>query len=247
VFKNVVLAAAILYFIIHTIYSPLNAAEINKSIPKKDSVLVKTIIGNCKIVESKDDKININVKYSFSEDVYNIDFSENGNSISMNEVCTEYNTGKEAKWLISIPKGTSLSISSATGNITCSGVDAALNIITGIGNIDVQNTLIAGSSTFTTGIGNVNIALAGSSRHDIALTSGTGNAALYYNGNPLQGSFVFSAKNGHGRIISPVKFEKEEVLGEEPNKCDRKTFTAGGKTAPTIQIATGMGLAELIK
>jgi len=103
-----------------------------------------------------------------------------------------------------------------------------------------------GESSFTTASGSVYIRLSESLAYDTKLTSASGNATLDYNGNNISGTFEFVARVKKGEIISPIKFDKEEIFTKNGKEYYRKSFTKGNKT-PEIKIETSTGKAELLK
>ncbi|RLD82125.1 MAG: hypothetical protein DRJ10_05370 [Bacteroidetes bacterium] len=88
--------------------------------------------------------------------------------------------------------------------------------------------------------------MAKSSSYDLTLSSASGDVTLNYNGNDLSGFYEFTARVKKGRIISPVKFDKEEVIEKNGKKYDVKSFTKGN-SSPIILIKTSSGTAKLIK
>jgi len=138
-------------------------------------------------------------------------------------------------------------ISTGTGSIEVKKSTGKFELTSGTGNINITDIIIEGSSKFSSGMGDVNVTISRSSDFDISVVSGMGDATLNFNGNPLKGCFEFTAKQGSGRIVSPVKFEKEETTSDEHFQYDKKSFRVEGHNTPRIQIETGTGLAKLIK
>jgi hypothetical protein len=281
--KNSFLIASIIYLAIFCSFSPLQGAEINKTYPKKDSIKLKAILGSCKVIKSKDDKIHINVTYSFRDDEYQANFSESDGNLFLEEEFLEKSPKGTSYWIIAIPEETRMNFSSGTGNFILEGVKSEIkgetgtgsitihegkgyfHISTGTGSIEVKKSIgkfdltsgtgdvnitdliIEGSSKFSSGMGNVNVTISSSPNFDISVVSGMGDAILNFNGNPLKGCFEFTARQDAGRIVSPVKFEKEETTSDEHFQYDKKSFRVDGQNIPRIQIETGAGLAKLFK
>ncbi len=157
-----------------------------------------------------------------------------------------------------------LSISTASGNIRTQDIHGNIEITTASGDLDISNaigkfTLKAASgkvnaenielteeSYFTSASGDVNVILAKSAEHSLKISSASGNSVLDYNGNEIKGYFEFSARVDKGDIISPIKFDKEEVIEKSGKDYDLKSFTAGSNS-PKIIIKTASGNAQLKK
>lgn len=281
--RNSFLTAAILYLVILTILMPLQASEINKTFPKKESVQLKSILGNCSVIKSSDDKIHVALKYSFKDEEFHADFTESSGSLLLEEKFLVKEPKGTSFWTIALPDSIILNFSSETGNFSIEGIKSEIkvetgtgfitiqegkgnfNITTGMGSIDIKKStgkfelttgmgnvniselIIEGNSKFTSGTGGVNIIFSSSPIYDISAVSSTGDVILNYNGNPLKGLFEFTAKQDQGRIVSPVKFEKEETYSDDHFRYDKKSFSVDGKNTPKIKIETGTGLAKLLK
>jgi hypothetical protein len=240
-------------------------SEINKTFAKKGFVQLKTILGSCKVIKSEDDKIRINLTYSFKDDEYKTSFSESGDSLFLEEEFSAKSPKGYSLWVISFPGDTKMDFSSGTGNFDLEGVSSELKVQTGTGLIEVKNSTgkydlstgtgnanitdisITGSSKIRSGTGNVNLVLSTTCQYDLSIISGMGSAILNYNGNPLKGCFDFTVKKESGRIVSPIKFTNEETVSDEHFKYDKKSFCMDSKNMPLIHIEGGLGIAKLAK
>lgn len=281
--KKLFFIAVIFYFAVFYPFTSLRGAEINKTYLKKDSIQLKAILGSCKVIKSKDNKIHINIIYSFSDAEYQANFSESGGKLLLEEEFSKKRPKGASRWIIAIPEDTKMNFSSSTGNFAVEGVKSEIkggtgtgsitihegkgifSIATGTGSIEVKKStgkfeltsgtgdvnitdmIIEGSSKFISGTGDLNIAISSSSDFDISVVSGMGDAILNYNGNPLKGCFEFTARQDTGRIVSPVKFEKEVTTSDKHFQYDKKSFRVDGQNTPRIQIETETGLTKLIK
>jgi hypothetical protein len=263
--KNSFFIATIFYMAILFPFRQLQGTEINKTYPKKESIALKVILSNCKLIKSTDDAVHIDVLYSYSQDTYHAVLSEFPDSLFLEEEFSDKSPEGSSSWTIAVPEYTRLYLSSATGNISAEGVHSEMKAETGTGSIDIKNSTgifdlksgtgnihgagicIIGNSRFMSGTGQVNITIASGSDHDITVASGTGDAILNYNGHPLKGHFELIAKHGIGRIVSAVDFEKEEIQSDDHFQYDRKSFKVNGRNTPRIRIETGNGQAKLIK
>jgi DUF4097 and DUF4098 domain-containing protein YvlB len=137
-------------------------------------------------------------------------------------------------------------LTTASGNIKLTGAKGDFLLKSASGNVNAENIEVLGESNFKTASGNVNVILAKTPSSDLLLASASGNAVLDYNGNEIKGTFEFSARVDKGEIISPIKFDKEEIIDKHGKDYDLKSFTKG-KNSPFIKIKTASGKAKLIK
>jgi hypothetical protein len=155
-------------------------------------------------------------------------------------------------------KGT-FDISAASGDIRFDQCEGTFNVSTGgQADIDASRIVIEGESKFSTNVGDVDVVLAKTPRHNITIATGTGRGLLDYNGNTVVGSFKFSAEKDKGRIVSPYRFERQTTYKDDL-KIIRNQNDAGkkvdyllkeqviGNSLPEILIKTVRGSAVLSK
>ncbi len=97
---------------------------------------------------------------------------------------------------------------------------------------------------FSCGTGEVEVSFPKGEDFDLTVSSGTNDAVVDMKGQPIQGYFEFTAHARKGRIVCPVKFDKEEEFLKGDNKYLQKSFTKG-KKSPRVYIKTGTGTARL--
>lgn len=139
-----------------------------------------------------------------------------------------------------------IKMNTASGDININKANAVLKLNSASGEIEAMDIMVGGQSTFNTASGDVEVNLAKSTTHDLTLSSASGDVTLNYNGNDLNGFYEFTARVKKGRIISPIKFDKEEVIEKNGKKYDVKSFTKRNST-PIILIKTSSGTAKLVK
>ena len=126
------------------------------------------------------------------------------------------------------------------------------------GAIRATGLTITGNSSFSTGMGIIKISLARPPESDLYVGSSFNRAQVRFNGHPVSGYFEFIAMADRGRIISPFKFDKEEIFMDDiknyRNSSDfgkkseykRNSFIRGN-SKPKITLKTVTGIAQLIK
>lgn len=143
-------------------------------------------------------------------------------------------------------KGT-LKLTSGSGNHRISESAAEFQITTGSGKINALSISTDGSSSFTTGSGSADVQLASSPKHDLSVTSGSGNATVNFNGNEINGEIVMRASKKHGKIEAPFEFDKTEEISNHGNDVTIEKTAMRGSGKPQISISTGSGSAVLKK
>ena len=139
-----------------------------------------------------------------------------------------------------------IEIKTASGDIELIGAKGNFSVKAASGNVEADNIEILGESYFKSASGDVEVILSKTAGYDLVLSSASGNSVLDFNGNEINGYFEFSARVDKGKIISPIKFDKEEIIQKNGKDYYLKSFTKG-KDTPVVKIKTASGKAELIK
>lgn len=137
-------------------------------------------------------------------------------------------------------------LNTASGDIDIENSTGGFQMASASGDIEADEIVIEDESEFSTASGDVDVALKRGTEHDLKLSSASGDAVLDYNGNPIEGHFVFTAQVDDGRIVSPFAFESEEEFLQGGERYHRKSFSREG-SRPEITINTASGKAELRK
>lgn len=134
----------------------------------------------------------------------------------------------------------------------------SFNLSSAGGSIKAKDLTITGNSNFSTGMGIVKISLAQTPEADLYVGSNFRKAQVSLKGHPVTGYFEFIAMAGKGRIISPIKFDKEETFMDDiknyrdssdfgkKDEYSRKSFLRRD-SIPKITLKTVTGIAQLIK
>jgi hypothetical protein len=135
-------------------------------------------------------------------------------------------------------------LNSGTGRVRIENSNGNFNANSGTGDVKAHGLTIEYEGNFNSGTGDVEVSFPKGEDFDLTASSGTGDAVVNMQGQPIQGYFEFTAQARRGRIVSPVKFDKEEEYMERDNKYLLKSFTKG-KKSPRVYIKTGTGTAKL--
>ena len=134
----------------------------------------------------------------------------------------------------------------------------SFNLSSAGGLIRATGLTVNGNSSFMSGLGSIKISLARAPESDLYVGSNFNKAQVSFNGHPVTGYFEFIAMAGKGRIISPIKFDKEETFLDDiksyrdssdfgkKSEYKKKSFTRGDGN-PKITLKTVTGTAQLIK
>jgi len=155
-------------------------------------------------------------------------------------------------------------LSSGTGNVYASDSEGEFELSSGTGNVKIKNckgNFEASSGTndvsaegltidldgeFSSGTSDVEVSFPDGTDFELRISSGTDDAILNMNGKQIRGYFEFTCHERRGRIVCPVKFDKEEEYRKNDQTYLRKSFTQG-KDVPKVYIRTGTGTARLKK
>ena len=274
-----------------------NEKEFTKTFDAEKKLKLDVVLGNCTMEKSGDKKIHLTVRYTYSDDEFQVKISDRSHSVTVEEKLSN-NPDGYANWFLSVPDGVEIEFSSATGGLSVNKVNIELEASSGTGSIEViksegdfelssgtgridvadskgdfelssgtgkvdiessEGSFEASSGTgrvnainitltddaeFSSGTGSVEVVAPKVKEYDLTLSSGTGSATLEIAKNSLNGYFEFSANKRNGRIVCPVKFDGEEIVGGNHNEKIRKWFKKGADSSRYF-IKTGTGKAML--
>jgi hypothetical protein len=140
-----------------------------------------------------------------------------------------------------------LNLTTGSGNHRIAESTAELHVTTGSGSINCTGITLEGSSAFTTGSGQAEVQLAASPKHNLSVSSGSGDAIVNFNGNEINGEIVMKASKKHGNIEAPFEFDKTEEISHSGNDVTIQKTAIKGSGKPRISISTGSGDAVLKK
>ena len=135
-------------------------------------------------------------------------------------------------------------LNSGTGTVRINDAKGDFKANSGTGRCQANNITILREGEFNSGTGDVRVEKPVGDEFDLEINSGTGDAILDLQGQPVIGYFEFKAHARRGDIECPVEFDEEERGGRDDNEYMRKSFTRE-KRSPRYFISTGTGTAEL--
>ena len=113
--------------------------EINKSFDAKKSVRINTISGDCVVKVGDNDKIDIQLVYTYRpEENFDPLFRAKGDNLYLEEDMTGSTRGS-AVWTLTVPPATRINFSSASGDFEAAGMKSRINVETASGDIDLTD------------------------------------------------------------------------------------------------------------
>ncbi len=113
--------------------------ELDKTFSAKERVNVKTVSGDVIIKAGTGDQIDVHLVYRYRpSDSFEPLFKERDKALTISEDMHGNCSGR-SEWTITVPPGTRLSISSASGDFTIDGMKNKINAETASGDITVTN------------------------------------------------------------------------------------------------------------
>lgn len=113
-------------------------SELHKRFDKKDSVELSTVNGDCIIKSHSSDEILVDILYDEDlEDVVEFKFRERSGSLIMSEEWRHYRGG-DITWTLTVPVGTEIDFSTASGDLRASGVSADIEASAASGDIEIE-------------------------------------------------------------------------------------------------------------
>ncbi len=135
-------------------------------------------------------------------------------------------------------------LESGSGGITADASIGDFSLTSGSGSITVDGLVLWTAGSFTTGSGDVAVGLPAGEGYDLALSSGSGDAALDLNGADPAGTFALTCLLTTGRIVCPWTVNSSEIITMSGQEYRRKTYLRGtGGLA--VSIGTGSGTARI--
>lgn len=116
-----------------------NTGETTRTFDKKESVVLNTIAGDCIIKKGDNDKVEVAVLNKYSpRDSFEPIFRERDHELRLEEKLYGSNSGG-CTWIITVPDGTEIDFSSASGGMTISNYSGEIHTSTASGGFELVN------------------------------------------------------------------------------------------------------------
>ena len=180
--------------------------EINKTFKPMEVVEISTVSGDCKIITGKDNKILVNLVYTYSTDKFEPILKEEGNTLILKEEFNSSSWGSshrgESSWTLTVPEKTKIEFSSASGDLNAAGLKGGLSARVASGDLNVKDS--KGKLKFKAASGDIEMK---HSSGEISVKTASGDIEL----SNVQGEF--DVKTASGDInASGIHFTGESDL-----------------------------------
>ena len=146
---------------------------IEKSYEKLDELRIDLVLGDCRLIKSKDNKVKIRLEYTYDDQNFEARFRERSRKLIIEEKFYGRNTEGMALWEIAVPEGMEVDYKSATGDLALHGVHIEIKGQTGTGEIEILDS--EGEFDLSSGTGDLEIE---NCKGEIEVHSGTGDIII---------------------------------------------------------------------
>ena len=175
-----------------------------------------------------------------------IDGSTGTGDISLSQVKGEFDLSTGTGDVEAYDSEGEFELSSGTGNVKIKNCKGNFDASSGTGDVKAEGLTLELDGEFSSGTGDAEVSFPDGTDFELKVSSGTDDAILDMNGKQVKGYFEFTCHARRGRIVCPVKFDKEEEYKDNDQTYLRKSFTQG-KDVPKVYVKTGTGTARLNK
>jgi len=165
--------------------------DIEKTFDAKERLKIDLVLGDCLLKASPDDKIHVQLTYSYDDEHFEAKFREKSKSIVIQEKFHGQTGDGFSKWIISVPPKLEVEFESATGDFNLENVNGVFEGSSGTGSIEVINA--KGEFDLNSGTGSV---IVEGSEGKFDLNSGTGRVKI----EDCKGEF--EANSGTGKVVA---------------------------------------------
>ncbi len=210
--------------------------EIHKTFEAKNKVRIETVSGDCTIRSGDRNEIKVDVLYSVHpEDAFEADIQERSDEIKIKERWHGRSSGK-VTWTITVPKGTDIRFSTASGDLSIDGIENEIEASTASGDITITNS--QGKLEISTASGDVEVF---DTTGEFDLSTASGDVKAF----DVSGEIEISTASGDIRV--------KNSRGEFDLSCASGDIEVSGITLEdesSFSTASGdieVGLAESLK
>ena len=200
----------------------LHAQEktIKKSFSDVTEINLSTASGDCQIVKSAGNKVEVEIIYSYSDDVFKAILEQDGSVLELKEKF-ERNTSSngDSKWKLSVPDNMEIDVNSGSGDIKAKSI--ALKLKTNTGSGDITLDYASGQIKANTGSGEFS---ADSFEGSMKINTGSGDVDL----SNSKGEFKINLGSGD---IEAFKLTGEFSMNVGSGDIDTKDIVLTGASS----------------
>lgn len=189
--KSLPIIFSILFIFSVIILFAQDQKEIHKTFEAKERVRIETASGDCNIKSGNEGEIKVDVIYSVNpEDAFEADIQEKSNEIKIKERWRGRSSGR-VTWTITVPKGTEVRVSTASGDLSVDGIENEIEASTASGDVTILDS--QGKLDISTASGDVEVLDSGGEL-DLSTASGDVKAS------GVNGEIELSTASGDIRV-----------------------------------------------
>lgn len=167
--KYMLMLALLVSFSLHA-----QEKNIKKSFSDVTEINLSTASGDCQIIKSTGNKVEVEVVYSYSDDIFKAILEQDGGVLELKEKFERNsNSNGDSKWTLSVPDKMEIDINSGSGNIKAKSI--ALKLKTNTGSGDITLDYASGEIKANTGSGEFS---ADSFEGSMKINTGSGDVDL---------------------------------------------------------------------
>ena len=202
------LSKKLAFFVLIALVSHAAMAQktINKEYSGIKEIEISTASGDCDVIKSTNNKVSLELTYSYDDDRFEPVFEQDGDLLILKEKFKKNSSGSgSSNWQLSVPDNIKLTFNSGSGNLDLQGLNLEFSSNTGSGDIDLKN--LVGEFSSNSGSGEVRIdgykgkLKINTGSGDVELTEASGNLNINLGSGDIDasrvdGSVKFNAGSG---------------------------------------------------
>jgi len=232
---NSFLKTTLVFFALTVLICAQKEQTINKSFENISKITIDFVLGDCEIVKTKSDKVDVKLTYSYDNEDFEAIIEERNGKLYLEEEFYDgrrnYDNG-DSKWIIGVPDDIDIEFESATGNLKVVGLSLKIDGNSGTGNLLIEDS--NGEFELNSGTGDLMIV---KSKGDFNLNSGTGNVEV------KESIGKFEANSGTGDVeFKKVNIAKRSSLNSGTGDV---YVSVNSKIENDLELNSGTGDATL--
>ena len=193
---------------------------ITKSFSGITEINLNTASGDCQIVKGSGDKVDVKLVYSYSDDIFEAVFEQEGSVLEIKEKFERNSNSRgSSSWKLTVPENLEININTGSGDIIAKSL--ALKLKSNSGSGDITLDYISGQVKVNTGSGEFT---ADSFDGKLKLNTGSGDVDL----SNSKGSFSINLGSGD---IEATKLTGEFSMNVGSGDIDSKDIVLTGKSS----------------
>jgi hypothetical protein len=223
------------FLLVASVFTFAQEKSIDKTFNNVKSIKLTTASGDIILKKGSGSAVKLTIKYTYNESEFTPEISENGGRLTLKEELTRGNHSGNSTWSLELPDNVSLNISTGSGDMTISELNATVKTNSGSGDVEISN--LKGNLDTNTGSGNITLEKVDG---EISLNVGSGDIRT----SQSSGTFSFNAGSGNIRL-DQLKGEFSINVGSGDIRANAITINHeskfnSGSGNTQVSLATGL-------